>query len=52
MKMQPSATFDKQPINASKRISTLFLELLERQFPIDESHKEITCIQHLILQNN
>ncbi len=28
-------------INASQRISTLFLELLERQFPIDENHQTI-----------
>ena len=42
MKMQPSAKFDKQPINASQRISTLFLELLERQFPIDENHQSIS----------
>lgn len=35
MKMQPSATLMQQPMNASQRISTLFLELLERQFPID-----------------
>ncbi|WP_026993743.1 helix-turn-helix domain-containing protein [Flectobacillus major] len=41
MKMQPSAQFDKQHINASQRIATLFLELLERQFPIDESHPTI-----------
>lgn len=41
MKMQPSAKFDRQPINASQRISTLFLELLERQFPIDESHERV-----------
>jgi len=34
MKMQPPETF-YQPANASERISTLFLELLERQFPID-----------------
>jgi AraC family transcriptional regulator, transcriptional activator of pobA len=38
MKMQPATPFDKQNINASQRISTLFLELLERQFPIDENH--------------
>ncbi len=42
MKMQPSAQFDKQHINASQRIATLFLELLERQFPIDESHPTIS----------
>lgn len=38
LKTQPSAQFDKQRINASQRISTLFLELLERQFPIDDNH--------------
>jgi AraC family transcriptional regulator, transcriptional activator of pobA len=41
MKMQPSSTFDKQPINASQRIATLFLELLERQFPVDENHRQV-----------
>lgn len=41
MKTQPIAQFDKQQINASQRISTLFLELLERQFPIDENHPVI-----------
>ena len=39
LKMQPTAKCDKQPINASQRISTLFLELLERQFPIDQLHQ-------------
>lgn len=34
----PCAKFEKQPMNASQRISNLFLELLERQFPIDENH--------------
>jgi len=38
MKMQPVALIERQPIHASQRISTLFLELLERQFPIDENH--------------
>lgn len=42
MKMQPSAMFDKQQINASQRISTLFLELLERQFPIEENHPRVS----------
>jgi AraC-like DNA-binding protein len=37
----PCAKFEKQPMNASQRISNLFLELLERQFPIDENHKEL-----------
>jgi AraC-like DNA-binding protein len=41
MKMQPVSAHDKTHINASQRISTLFLELLERQFPIDESHPSI-----------
>lgn len=46
LKTQPAASFEKQPggvsqINASKRISTLFLELVERQFPIDENHPAI-----------
>lgn len=41
MKMEPNSKIDKQQINASQRISTLFLELLERQFPIDEVHPKI-----------
>ncbi len=41
MKMQPSAKSGRPPIHASQRISTLFLEVLERQFPIDESHHTI-----------
>src|SRR6516164_2264701 len=35
MKMQPPANNVRHHKNASERISTLFLELLERQFPID-----------------
>jgi AraC family transcriptional regulator, transcriptional activator of pobA len=42
MKTQPFAQLSKQPQNASKRIATLFLELLERQFPIDENHAIIS----------
>ncbi|NUO01468.1 MAG: helix-turn-helix transcriptional regulator [Saprospiraceae bacterium] len=42
MKMQPSTNFNKQQINASQRISTLFLELLERQFPIEENHPRVS----------
>jgi AraC-like DNA-binding protein len=34
MKMQPAESFEKQT-NASARITSLFIELLERQFPID-----------------
>ena len=41
LKMQPTAKIDQQPIKASTRISSLFLELLERQFPIDENHQSL-----------
>ena len=41
MKLQPSTVFDKQQFNASQRIATLFLELLERQFPIDDNHQHM-----------
>lgn len=41
MKKQPSDHPDKQPHNASQRISSLFLELLERQFPIDDLHAAV-----------
>ena len=41
MKMQPTAKFDRQQIHASQRISALFLELLERQFPVDDNHPKI-----------
>lgn len=41
MKMQPATNFNQQPMNASQRISTLFMELLERQFPIDENHPSV-----------
>lgn len=34
-RLQPCTNLEAQPINASQRISVLFLELLERQFPID-----------------
>ncbi|MVM31253.1 helix-turn-helix domain-containing protein [Spirosoma sp. HMF4905] len=34
MKMQPAESFEKHA-NASARITSLFIELLERQFPID-----------------
>ena len=38
MKMKPPETF-YHPANASERISNLFLELLERQFPIDSPNQ-------------
>ena len=37
----PSAKLEKQPMNASQRISSLFIELLERQFPIDDGHQTL-----------
>ncbi len=42
MKMQPSSKIDKHQINASQRISALFFELLERQFPIDDNHQIVS----------
>jgi AraC-like DNA-binding protein len=41
-KMQPTVNVDKEQSNASKRISVLFLDLLERQFPIDEKHPKVS----------
>ncbi|MEC4003727.1 helix-turn-helix transcriptional regulator [Flavobacterium sp. SUN052] len=41
MKIDDSAKFTKQTISASNRIYNLFLELLERQFPIEENHLKI-----------
>lgn len=41
MKLDAGATLEKQAVNAAERIATLFLELLERQFPIDENHREL-----------
>jgi AraC-like DNA-binding protein len=41
LKLQPASNAGKQTINASQRISTMFLELLERQFPIDDNHNQV-----------
>ncbi len=41
MKMQPSEKFDKQK-NAASRLTSVFMELLERQFPIETSEKPLT----------
>ena len=41
LKMNPSAGLPSRPVNASARISSLFLELLERQFPVDDEHRHI-----------
>ncbi len=40
LKLQPPETFYK-PTNASERISSLFMQLLERQFPIDSPNQII-----------
>ena len=43
LKMQPNHDISQQqPQNASQRIAALFLELLERQFPVDEQHTQLT----------
>ncbi|WP_026953713.1 helix-turn-helix domain-containing protein [Algoriphagus vanfongensis] len=41
MKLQPASLQQVHRGNASLRIASIFLELLERQFPIDESHTTI-----------
>lgn len=41
LKLEPSVEDQEKSINASQRISILFLNLLERQFPIDTSHHTI-----------
>ncbi|MCB0375700.1 MAG: helix-turn-helix domain-containing protein [Sinomicrobium sp.] len=41
LKLESSTVVTEQPPDASQRISTLFLELLERQFPLDDNHAEI-----------
>lgn len=38
LKIQPQSLRHRQPQNAAQRITFLFLELLERQFPIDDQH--------------
>ncbi|MES2520853.1 MAG: helix-turn-helix domain-containing protein [Bacteroidota bacterium] len=40
LKLQPSENFD-QHRNASSRIASVFLELLERQFPIEDTKKPL-----------
>jgi AraC family transcriptional activator of pobA len=41
LKLHPTTFFDTHTKDASQRITTLFLELLERQFPIDDNHQKI-----------
>ncbi len=40
-KLQPAKTNSHKPINASQRVCTLFLELLERQFPIENTNQRL-----------
>lgn len=40
LKLQPSQNFDQHK-NASSRITSVFLELLERQFPIEDTEKPL-----------
>ncbi|HEY6976186.1 MAG TPA: helix-turn-helix transcriptional regulator [Chitinophagaceae bacterium] len=42
MKLQPTERFESPHTNASDRISAFFLELLERQFPIDDTHQSLS----------
>jgi AraC family transcriptional activator of pobA len=41
LKMHPTKNLETHPHTASHRISTLFMELLERQFPIDDLHPTV-----------
>lgn len=41
LKMQPAKKIEKQEISASHRIAILFLELLERQFPIEDARQRV-----------
>lgn len=40
MKMQPAVSFEKHP-NASTRIAAVFVDLLEKQFPVDISERSL-----------
>jgi AraC family transcriptional regulator, transcriptional activator of pobA len=41
LKLQPAHADHQHVINASQRISAMFMELLERQFPIEDNHPKI-----------
>lgn len=41
LKSEPTKKTDKPAMHASQRVSTLFMELLERQFPIDDTHQSV-----------
>lgn len=42
LKLQPPETGSQQKTSSAQRISALFIELLERQFPIDEQHRSVS----------
>jgi AraC-like DNA-binding protein len=41
LKMQPASQVESKKSSASERISSIFLELLERQFPVDDLHTAV-----------
>lgn len=41
LRLEPPVEQERQAANGSQRISALFVELLERQFPIDDQHPSI-----------
>ena len=41
LKLEPSLQLKTKPVNASRRIAMLFMELLERQFPIDDTRQTV-----------
>ncbi len=41
MKLHPSNNLQKKETNASHRITTIFMELLERQFPINDTRQRL-----------
>lgn len=41
LKLEPTIKTGSESMNASRRIATLFIELLERQFPLDEAHQQV-----------
>ncbi|MEB2784434.1 helix-turn-helix domain-containing protein [Algoriphagus persicinus] len=41
LKMQPAFQLENKVASASKRIASMFMELLERQFPVDDLHSSV-----------
>jgi AraC-like DNA-binding protein len=54
LKTQPATLLVKPPMNSAQRITTLFLERLERQFPIDDHHPtvQLRCASDFARQLN